>query len=189
MNALAGLWSARTWKRTLHLVLDLPLGILWFTVVVTLVSLAGSLLVLVVGVPILACTVLFGRLIGTVERGRARALLDVDLPSFPNPEHPAGLWPMTKRILSDGPGWRGALYGLVMLPWGIVAFTAAIVIWALPLGLIAAPFGAWLGDDTPGEWIDRNGWPSWIEPGAIALERGARISARVAGAGGHQRGC
>ena len=30
---------ARTWKETLHLLIDLPLGIAWFTIIVTGVAL------------------------------------------------------------------------------------------------------------------------------------------------------
>jgi len=56
--------KARTWAGTLHLLLDLPLGIAWFTIVVVGLSLGVGLIVLaLIGLFVLAGTVFAGRLI------------------------------------------------------------------------------------------------------------------------------
>lgn len=131
--------TARPWKQTLHLLLDLPLGIAWFTWVVTMLSVGGGLAVTVIGIPLLALTVVSGRWIGTVERGRSRLFLDDDPPA-PAPMPTSSGWlALTKAGLGDGPGWKGLAYGAVMLPWGIITFTVAVTIWSTALGLLATP--------------------------------------------------
>jgi signal transduction histidine kinase len=135
----ASLATARPWKQTLHLLLDLPLGIAWFTWVVTMLSLGGGLAVTVIGIPLLALTVTSGRWIGSAERARARLLLDDDAPA-PSPFRSGQGWlALTKAGLVDGPGWKGLAYGALMLPWGIVTFTVAVTIWSTALGLLATP--------------------------------------------------
>ncbi|MEZ5222750.1 MAG: sensor domain-containing protein [Ilumatobacteraceae bacterium] len=164
MRALFGpLATPRPWKQTLHLLLDLPLGIAWFTWVVTMLSVGGGLAVTVIGIPLLALTVVSGRWIGTVERGRSRLFLDDDPPT-PAPMHTASGWlALTKAGLGDGPGWKGLAYGVLMLPWGIITFTVAVTIWSTALGLVTTPTYAWaLPDDGlqfgsyeltgPGKW-------------------------------------
>ena len=69
----APLAKARTWSESLHLLLDLPLGIAWFTIVVTGLSLGVGLVPLaLIGLVVLVGTVFAGRLIGIVERARAK---------------------------------------------------------------------------------------------------------------------
>ena len=137
------LLTARPWRQTAHLLLDLPLGIAWFTIVVTLLSVGGGLAVTIVGIPLLAASVLAGRWIGSFERGRTRALLD-DTPTAPAPFRRRPTWMQTMfAALGDGTGWKGLLYGLVMLPWGIITFTVAVTIWSIAIGGAAYPLYAW----------------------------------------------
>ncbi len=96
----APLVRARTWSETLHLLLDLPFGIAWFTIVVTGLSLGVGLVFLaLIGLFVLAATVFAGRLIGIVERARAAALLGVQVPPPPKPERPEGHWPKSALVL------------------------------------------------------------------------------------------
>jgi len=140
---------ARVWKETLHLLLDLPIGIAWFTIVVTIVATSAGLVVTVVGLPLLALSVLFGRVIGDVERARARALLDLDRPAFVPFGRAGSGWSRIRAALGDGPGWMGLAYGVVMLPWGIAAFTIAVTWWSMALGLVSSPAWAWALPDGP----------------------------------------
>src|SRR6476659_4528690 len=58
---------ARTWKESTALLLGLPFGIAWFTILVTGLSVSAGLLITLVGIPLLVLTVAFGRVIGIVE--------------------------------------------------------------------------------------------------------------------------
>ena len=143
-RALGPVVSGRTWRETTHMLLDLPLGIAWFTCAVTFVSVSAGLVpVALVGIPLLALTVAFGRVIAGVERVRSAALLDSPLPSYPRRPPAAGGWAKLKRRIGDGAGWRGLAYGLLMLPWGIVTFTVAVVVWSVSLSMTALPLYAW----------------------------------------------
>ncbi len=148
----APLLASRTWRETAHLLLDLAVGIALFTWTVTMVSLGIGLAITLIGIPLLALTVLSGRWIGIVERQRARMLLGDDTPP-PLPLHAtAGIWQWMRQGLGDRAGWRALLYGLVMLPWGIVTFTVAITMWSLALGLATFPLYDWALPDGGFEW-------------------------------------
>jgi signal transduction histidine kinase len=156
---LAPLVRARTWSETLHLVLDLPFGIAWFTIVVTGLSLGVGLVFLaLIGLFVLAATVFVGRLIGVVERARAAALLGLEVLPPPVRERPEGHWPKARSYLTDPPGWKGVGYGALMLPVGILNFTVAITMWALAVGGTTYPLWGWAVPQT--DWHERvvHGW-------------------------------
>ncbi len=80
--------QARTWKETLHLLIDLPLGIAWFTIIVTGIALgAGLIPLMLIGLVVLFLTLQFVRVVSAIERARAKALLDADIA---NPFLPIG---------------------------------------------------------------------------------------------------
>jgi len=141
---LAPLAQARTWAGTLYLLLDLPFGIAWFTILVVGLSLGVGLVVLaLIGLFILAATVFAGRLIGIVERARAKALLGLDVPPPPARAQAQGAWPMMKAFLTDQPGWKGIGYGLLMLPVGIANFTIMVTMWSVTAVFVTFPLWGW----------------------------------------------
>jgi signal transduction histidine kinase len=150
--------QARTWKQTLHLLIDLPLGIVWFTVIVTGIALGVGLIPLMfLGVAVLLVTLQFVRVVSAIERARAKALLDADIA---NPFLPLGeidgWWRRIKAIFSDGALWKGVGYCIVALPVGILTFTVAVTLWAIALGGITAPIWATIealvGANDPHGW-------------------------------------
>ena len=120
--------------------LDLLVGTVTFTVVVTLLSTSAGLLVtLPFAVPFLwllfVCSAGFGRM----ERSRAAALLDTEI-SDPHPPLPprgwfARLWARVKT----GSRWREIAYHLVKLPEGALTFSVAVTLWSGSLALLALP--------------------------------------------------
>jgi signal transduction histidine kinase len=139
--------TGATWRSTVHLLLDLPLGVLFFTAVVTLLSLGLGMLITIIGLPILVLTIVGGRLIGAFERRRAAALLEVDLPGFAPFDRSGSLWLQTKRGLMDGPGWRGLGYGLLLLPWGTLVFSIVVTLWSATAFFVTYPMWFWILPD------------------------------------------
>jgi len=136
--------KARTWSGTLHLLLDLPLGIAWFTVVVVGLSVgAGLVVVALTGLVILAATVFVGRMIGIVERARAKALLGLEVPPPPARVEAHGAWQTLKSYLADPPGWKGIGYGVIMLGLGIANFTVMVTLWSVALVGVSYPLWGW----------------------------------------------
>jgi hypothetical protein len=131
-----GLLDPATYRRSLHLLLDLPLGIVTFTVATTLLALSAGLAITLVGVPLLMLTLLAARLFGRLERARARVLLKVDLPQ---PAAPHG-W---RAWLADAASWRVLGYALLLFPVGLVTGRLSLIGWSAALAGIAFPAYAW----------------------------------------------
>ncbi|MEU8822090.1 sensor domain-containing protein [Streptomyces sp. NPDC048636] len=121
-------FPAQTWKEIVHLLLNLPLGIVGFAYAVTWVCVGAGLSVTVVGLPVLAAGLIGGRMFGRFERSRARALLALRmdepsrLPHTRDQSFFARLW----TSLRDPVGWRSALYAFIRLPWGVLTFAIAL---------------------------------------------------------------
>ncbi|GCB46832.1 sensor histidine kinase [Streptomyces sp. NL15-2K] len=128
-------YDRHTWKEIAHLLANLPVSLLGFIYVVTVLSTGAFLTVTVIGFPLLAAGLLGARQLGKLERARARGLLGVrvDEPS-PLPLRGAGgFFPQLWMGLKDPVGWRTVLYEFIRLPWGILTFaitlTSLFVLW------------------------------------------------------------
>ncbi|MGW0967122.1 sensor histidine kinase [Streptomyces sp. NPDC002516] len=116
----------RTWKEISHLLVNLPASIAGFVYVVTMLATGAGLAVTVVGLPLLAAGLRGSRLLGALERARARRLLGLRIDE-PSPLPRTGFFGWLWSSLKDPVGWRAVLYGLIRLPWGIVTFTVTLV--------------------------------------------------------------
>ncbi|MCF2532523.1 sensor histidine kinase [Yinghuangia soli] len=134
-------FSARVWGETMHLTLNLFVGILGFIHVVVFVALGIGLTPLfLMGLPLIGATVMACRGWGTLERGRAKALMgEVVGKPAPFRQKTPGFTGWVKSSLADGSGWRAALYLVLMLPWGIFTFAMAVATWAVTLAMITYP--------------------------------------------------
>ena len=158
-------FSRRTWFETTYLLLDLPVGVAGFTVVVTGLSLGLGLLITLIGVPILTLTVLACRAAIRPELFRAR-LLGLELAPPPRLDSSGGFLRRLVRPLGDGAGWRAAAYFILMLPVGIATFTIAVTWWATALGLLTLPAWAW---SVPHGGPQIGNSTYWNEPWQLAL--------------------
>ncbi|MGR7023691.1 sensor domain-containing protein [Geodermatophilus sp. URMC 62] len=136
-----GLLDPATYRRTLHLLADLPIGLVTFTVFTTLLSVSAVLAITLIGVPLLIGTLYTARLMGRMERARARALLGVGTPA-PRPARPG--W---RGRLADAAGWRTLAYGLLLGPVGVLTATLTLTGWSTALGALSFPAYAWTLDD------------------------------------------
>ncbi|MCZ4122259.1 sensor histidine kinase [Streptomyces sp. H39-S7] len=121
-------FSAVTWKEVGYLLLNLPIVIIGFVFVVTMLAIGLGLSVTVVGLPLLAGGLIGCRLLGKLERARARELLGVVIDD-PRAMRPStfGFLPWLWATLKDPVAWRHALYFAIRLPWGILTFTLVLV--------------------------------------------------------------
>ncbi len=158
----------RTWLDTLHLLLDLVAGVLWGSAVLSLIGSAFGLLITLLGIPLLVFTIFCGRIVGIAERWRLKTFLGVDLPGHPMPVLEGTFWTKLKTLLTDGPGWKGLIYGVVCLPWFTITFTVAVTLWATALGLVTAPAWAWYADPGPAQLSDTYRLTGWGAGGAAA---------------------
>ena len=142
--AVHPLIEARPWKATLFHLLSLPLGIVWFTVVITGLSTGIGTLITLVGIPILLLTLLFSRVVSAVERFRSEHLLDQPVGSPFRPlGGPGSSWQQLKDLITDGAAWRAIAYALISLFLGVIAFTVTVVLWSTALAGVTYPLYGW----------------------------------------------
>ena len=161
VRALRAPFEARTWRETLYLLLNLPVGIITFTVIVIGFATGFGMLITLVGIPIIFLTMYLSRGMGTIERARAKALLGVDVPApyRPDPE-PDKWWRVHVARFTDPATWVEVGYNLLMLPIGIFTFTVVVTFWSLAIGLATAPLYGWalpdgliVGDQLNRWWV------------------------------------
>ncbi|GAA3901097.1 sensor histidine kinase [Streptomyces sp. NPDC003631] len=121
--------GGHTWREIAHLLANLPVSLVGFTYVVTVLSTGVGMTATVVGLPLLALGLLGARQLGKLERARARALLGVRVEE-PSPlplRRGGGTFQRMWLALKDPVGWRTVLYEFIRLPWGIATFTVTLV--------------------------------------------------------------
>ena len=124
-----------------YLLLALPLGILYFVILVTGYALGAGLIITLVGIPILVTMIFVTYLLGDLDRAMTSKLLGVKIAK---PEAKPAKDDSARSILVTQlrslEFWKEFIYLLLKMPLGVVAFTVTIVLISLSLGLIAAPF-------------------------------------------------
>jgi signal transduction histidine kinase len=156
----------QTYLATLDLLLDLAFAVLWFTLFITLLSVGFSLLITLIGLPILTFAMVAARYAGNIERWRVRTFLgtQVDTPMRRPPKN-TGWFEQLIAPFRDTSTYRDLFYVTLVQPvLGLVNFVVAVVAWSVPLWLLTLPIYAlawesaapdvWFGDgklDTPAE--------------------------------------
>lgn len=145
----------QSYRNILYLLLGLPLGTFYFTVLVTGVSVGSSMVIVaLLGIPLLIGLWYVIRGFMRFERGLAIGLLGVDIASLSaKPTWTGGLWQQFKALMRDRPTWHGVLYILLRFPAGIATFTVAVTLIATSLGMVFAPAYMWSSDDLT--WASR----------------------------------
>jgi signal transduction histidine kinase len=133
-----------TYGRIAYLLAALPLGIVWFTFLVTAISVGLGTAITLIGIPILVGTMYAWRWFARVERRLIGALTGVQIEDPYRPEPLGAGW--SRRIstrLGDPATWKDLVFLLLQLPLGIVSFTVAAVVLTLAASWIAAPAWYW----------------------------------------------
>ena len=124
-----------------YLLLALPLGILYFVILVTGYALGAGLIITLVGIPILVTMIFVTYLLGDLDRAMTSKLLGVKIAK---PEAKPAKDDSARSILVTQlrslEFWKEFIYLLLKMPLGVIAFTVTIVLISLSLGLLAAPF-------------------------------------------------
>ena len=137
-----------TYGRIAYLLIALPLGIAWFTFLVTAISVGLGTAITLIGIPILVGTLFAWRWLATLERRLIGALTGVQIEDPYRPEARDAGW--SRRIstrLGDPATWKDLVFLLLQLPLGIASFTAAAVVLGLAASWIAAPAWYWSTPD------------------------------------------
>ena len=164
-------WASSTWFALMHMLVNLPLGIFYFVLVITGLSVGLGLLVTLLGIPILIGTGWLVRTLGSLERARMNNFLGTNLRDPYRPTAAESGWLARLAAIGKDPAtWRDFLYLMLRLPIGIVTFTITVATWAVAISLLCSPFAYWVG-------VFQVNFGSWRVDGP-----GAMVLATVVGA-------
>ena len=141
INTAEGLLrDSRTYLRILYLFLAFPLGTLYFTFIITGLSVGFGLAIVIVGFPILVLTLLGWLLFARVERELAIHLLGARVRPMmvPDPVKRTA-WQRLLKTLADPVTWKSLVYVTLEFPFGVASFTLATVLLTTSLSLILYP--------------------------------------------------
>lgn len=112
------------------LLISFPLGLTYFMVVVTGISLGLGTLVIWIGLPILFTTMLLIHGMAEIERRMVSSLLHIPVPHQLREQHETGRGFLRRfgRLLSDPYTWTGMIYMFMKLPIGILSFVLALTL-------------------------------------------------------------
>jgi hypothetical protein len=131
----------RTYGNLAYLVLQFPLGVAYFTTLVTLLALGVSLSVLLVGIPLLLGTLLLVTAVVRVEGVLADLLLSAEVePRAVGLDTSDGVLVYLQGLILDVGTYVGIVFLLVKLLVGIVTFILLTFFSSLTGALLAAPF-------------------------------------------------
>ena len=164
-----------TYGALFYLLLSVVSGLFYFTWTVAGVSLSLTMLILIIGVPLLVVFLGSVRALAFIEGRAVEALLGVRMPRRPNWQAPGTPW--RKRIgamFSDPRTWATLVYFLLMLPLGIIYFTLMMAGLLLSLLTLVSPLMALL--DNGGVYVGGMDllqypwtWPLLVLAGALML--------------------
>jgi uncharacterized membrane protein len=130
----------RAYTSLFYMLLTLATGIVYFTFVVTGLSLSAGFAVLIIGVPFFLAFIGIARVIALGEGRLLEAMTGERMPRRPvHPGPPASWWRRIGEMLTDVRTWTTLLYLLLMLPLGIIYFTLAVTGLAVGVRLALAP--------------------------------------------------
>ncbi len=153
----------QSYLNIVYLLLALPLGIAYFTFLVTGLSLGFGLIITLVGIPILLLVLGGSSLLVKFERWAAQEVLKQQIVQPSAQPVDGGWWTRLKAHLGNRITWTGLLYLLLKFPVGIATFTIVVTVISVTIGFVTAPAYTWASDSlTWGSWeFDPFPW-SWI---------------------------
>jgi uncharacterized membrane protein len=157
----------RAYTSLFYMLLTLVTGIVYFTLVVTGLSLSAGLAILIIGIPFFLAFIGITRVISLGEGRLIEAITGERMPRRPvHPGPAAGWWARIGQMLGDARTWTTLLYLVLMLPLGIIYFVIACVGLSIGVTLAGAPFAllgqtfGWFGNDFSG--LKYGPGPEWL---------------------------
>ncbi|MFI6508299.1 sensor histidine kinase [Streptosporangium sp. NPDC050855] len=136
-----------TWRAVPYLLGSMFYGLACFAFLAGTVPISLVLVIVWVGLPLLALTMLAWRGAAMLERRLLRTALGVDIPDPYRPSEGDNLFLRWKDMFVDPATWKDLLYLLLLLPIGIAEFTVSVVLWTLGLALTLAPLPSMLAGE------------------------------------------
>ncbi len=124
-----------------YLLMAMPLGIVYFTLLTVGFSLGAGLTITLIGIPLLVSMIFVTYMLGDLERAITSILLGVKIAKpEARPARDNSAISILTAQLKNAAFWKEFAYLLILkLPLGIISFTLTVVFLTLPLALMATP--------------------------------------------------
>jgi hypothetical protein len=165
-------FSRDFWRQGEYAALGLLLAVPGFVFIVAAVTvglgMSLSFAGMLVGLPLLAVSLLGARRLGAVDRRLAGRLLGLQVEPPPPLRPQPGALGRARAVLTDPVGWRACAYLLLKLPLSVLG--AIIMIYLLLWGLPYLTFPIWWEIlHVNGVMIDVPGWLAWWKPDPLLV--------------------
>ncbi len=133
--------DSQTYLNMFYLLVSFPLGVVYFCVLVTGLSLGFGLIITWFGIPILLGMMFLWRSFAMFEKKSAELILDIDIPFKTKKEKKEDkkFWNKLKNKFKDGYTWTSLGYLFMKFPLGIFSFVVLVTLLAVAIGLIFTP--------------------------------------------------
>ena len=141
-DTLAIAWQPRTYLRILYLVLALPLGIFYFSFLVTVILTGvGTALIAGIGLGLLLLAVACWYGFAGLERILAEHMLGFRMTPMSFPAPSTGSYrERLRRHLTNPVTWKSLSFLLLLMPFGVLSFSLVIILVSLCLSFLLYPF-------------------------------------------------
>jgi hypothetical protein len=136
----------------LYVTAGVPLGLAWLIVLLTALAVGIATAVVIVGLPLLAATLVLVQWGANTERERAALVLGAPIPRPPAPPRAARWLGRWRGRLRNRANWKELGYMLLLGPVGVLTGAIVLCLWSAALAALAAPLvsgaassGSWLG--------------------------------------------
>lgn len=128
------------WGSLFYMLLAFVTGIIYFTVIVTGLSLSVGLMITLLGIPVALLLIAIVRAVSLAEGRLVEGLLGVRMPRRPRMVGAQGdIWTRLKSWFTDYRTWTTMLYMLLQLPIGILYFVLLVVGFVMSATFVALP--------------------------------------------------
>lgn len=158
-----------TYANLAYLLARFPLGIAYFTVLVTGLALGSGLVLVAVGIPILAGVIALGGYIGVIEAALLNHLYGREVSISPADPSELPVLDYLKAVATTPRNYLLVAFGLASFPIGISAFVGITIVFTLGVVLAVAPLTYWL----PGVEYDLTGASSGEATIGLSVDAGA----------------
>jgi len=175
-NRIFGVGFRReTYANLAYLLARFPLGIAYFTVLITGISLGVGLVPMVVGIPILAGVLALGGYIGVIEAELLGRLRGRDISISPADPRELSITEYLKTVVTTPRNYLLVAFGFASFVVGIPLFVAITVVFSIGFTLVATPFLYWI----PGVEYNFTGLRGTIEVGMYTVDTGSVVGASI----------
>ncbi len=142
--------DGRSWRATGAVLLGFIIAVVAISLLSATFSAGGSLLLILIGIPILGLGMEICRVIAQVERWRMtmvdrRPLIPHAYREFdPHPHRPFGPWvrAWAEAEFIDPSRWRDVVYIVLNFPLSMMELALTVALWCAPIALLATPLVA-----------------------------------------------